>query len=223
MIVCHSIVVGGKQSDKLIDSAHAILQAHLETIKSGTDTLSVVPALQHAVAQQGVKFFEGKHSRPLVGVMSHTIARNNMAGDASIVVQPSDEQKPAMKREPLNDYTVIVLDIAISDGEGKFKQAGYKTNVYHRTAHQYGLKLKSSRAVLTEATKAFGSMAFHWRALKDVRKSRIGLAECVKNGLLAPYDVFGDRDDSAKTARLAVTVILLPNGQTEQLSRLPPQ
>lgn len=144
-----------------------------------------------------------------------------MAGHANIVVQPCEEQKPAMKRESLKDYDVIVLDIAISDGEGKFKQAGHKTNVYHRTSHQYGLKLKLSRAVLNEATKAFGPMAFNCRTLKDIRKSRIGLAECVKSGLLAPYDVFGDRDDSAKTARLAVTVILLPDGQLEQLSRLP--
>lgn len=143
--------------------------------------------------------------------------KDNLTGAINILVNPGDA---TVQRHVLKAYEVMVLDVAISNGDGKMKQLPLKTTIFHRTPTQHGLKLKASRLLLNEV-RPFGHMAFKISQLDAAKKSRLGLPECVKLGLLTPYTILGDKNDAARTARISVTVVLLPDGRVEELTRIP--
>lgn len=78
-----------------------------------------------------------------------------------------------------------------------------ETTVYKRAVEaQYQLKMKASRAVLSEINSQYPSMPFTMRALlstdglKDGLKPselRLGMVECLNHGLLHPYPVLHEK------------------------------
>lgn len=151
--------------------------------------------------------------------MTHSIDKDNLSGAVNILVNPGDA---AVQRHVLKEYEVMVLDVAISDGDGRMKQLPLKTTIFNRTSAQQALKLKSSRSLLNEL-RPFGQMAFNISQLEAPKKSRLGLPECIKTGLIAPYAILGDKNDAARTARISLTVLLLPDGKMEKLTSIPEQ
>ena len=145
------------------------------------------------------------------------MGKDNLSGAVNILVNPGDA---TVQRHVLKEYEVMVLDVAISNGDGKMKQLPLKTTIFHRTSAQHELKLKASRSLLNEV-RPFGQMAFNICQLDVEKKSRLGLPECIKTGLLAPYAILGDRNDAARTARISMTVVLLPDGKVEELTSIP--
>jgi hypothetical protein len=53
----------------------------------------------------------------------------------------------------------------------------------------YQLKMKTSRAVFSEAQKKSGAFPFNIRVLEDEKKARMGLQEAVQHGLVREYPV----------------------------------
>ena len=155
----------------------------------------------------------------LLGVMSHSMDSGSLSGPINILINPGET---TVERYVLREHEVMVLDVAISNGDGKMKQLPLKTTIFNRTPTQRELKLRASRLLLNEV-KPFGQMAFKMSQLKDPKKSKLGLSECVKSGVLAPYAILGDKDDAARTARMSVTVVLLPGGKVEVLTHIPNQ
>lgn len=77
---------------------------------------------------------------------------------------------------------------------------------------EYHLKLKTSRAILSEVNKRYPCMPFPLRQiLVDSKTSKLGLVECLQHNLLQSYPVLWDRDGSL-VAQVKGTVLLLPNG-----------
>lgn len=76
-----------------------------------------------------------------------------------------------------------------------------ETTVYKRAVEaQYQLKMKASRAVLSEINQHYPTMPFTMRALlsgeKDGLKAselRLGMVECLNHGLLHPYPVLHEK------------------------------
>ena len=86
------------------------------------------------------------------------------------------------------------MDILVSTGTGHARRTNSRTTIYAKTESTYLLKLKSSRAVLTEIQKKFGVFPFSVRGLDDEKRSRMGLQECKEHGLLIGYDVLYEKD-----------------------------
>ena len=55
------------------------------------------------------------------------------------------------------------------------------------------LKMKTSRAVLSEVNTKCGSMPFCLRSLGDEKKARMGVVECVAHKLLEPFHVLYEK------------------------------
>jgi hypothetical protein len=68
--------------------------------------------------------------------------------------------------------------------------------VFKKTNSTYMLKMKASRAVLTEVNQKFGPMPFNLRAMEDEKKARMGIVECASHGLVMPYEVFAEKEGS---------------------------
>lgn len=83
-----------------------------------------------------------------------------------------------------------------------------------RTAITYGLKRPSSRQVLSEIVKKFGTFPFSLRQLDDEKAGKVGVIECVRNGVLREYKPAAD-SEGAPVSRLFTTVAITKNGLTK--------
>ena len=98
--------------------------------------------------------------------------KDNLSGASQ---HPGQSWGRTVQRHVLKEYEVMVLDVAISDGDGKMKQLPLKTTIFNRTSAQHGLKLKASRLLLNEV-RPFGQMAFKICQLEAAKKSQSGIA-----------------------------------------------
>ncbi len=150
---------------------------------------------------------------PIEGMMSHGLAKDNLAlEDHIIVFKPTEVQAKSLQDTTFAMHQVWCVDVAVSLGSGKVNPLAIpKTSIFARNSgSNYALKLKSSRAVFSEVQTKHGSMGFHLRSLDDQVKARMALSECVAHRLVQPYDVQGEKE--ALTARFMFTVIVMPAG-----------
>ena len=109
-------------------------------------------------------------------------------------------------------HEVYAVDVLVSSGEGKAKDAGQRTTIYKRDpSKQYGLKMKTSRAFFSEVERRFDAMPFTLRAFEDEKKARMGVVECAKHELLQPFNVLYEKEGEF-VAQFKFTVLLMPNG-----------
>jgi len=192
----------GKKAD-VIEAAYIAGQAAMRVIKAGNKTSDVVEATQKILDVFNCKFVEG--------FTSHQVTKDILDGEKTIFFNPTDAQRKDYKVEQFAENEVYTIDILISTGEGKTKRSELKTNVFKKTKETYLLKMKTSRAVLSEVTTKFNMMGFNIRALEDEKKARMGFVECVSHGLLTPYDVLYEKEGEF-VGLFKFTVAVLPSG-----------
>jgi hypothetical protein len=111
------------------------------------------------------------------------------------------------------------LDVLVSTGEGKPKEGETRITVYKKKDIIYQLKMKTSRAFLSEAEKRYGLMPFSLRSFEDETKARVGVIECAKHDLMEPYPVYYEKEGEY-VAEFKFTVLLMPNS-TMKITGLP--
>lgn len=97
------------------------------------------------------------------------------------------------------------VEMGVSLGGGKVKNISNRATLHRRTATTYGLKRPTSRALLSEVVKKFGTFPFSLRQLEDEKAAKVGVVECVRGGVLRQYEVVGEKDNDP-VARLFTTV-----------------
>jgi len=97
------------------------------------------------------------------------------------------------------------VEMGVSLGSGKVKNNGNRTTLHRRTGTTYQLKRPSSRGLLSEVVKKFGTFPFSLRQLEDEKSAKVGVVECVRGGVLRQYEVVVDKDNQP-VARLFSTV-----------------
>lgn len=146
------------------------------------------------------------------GFASHQVERNVLDGEKTIVFNPSETQRKEVRDVEFEENEVYCIDILVSTGDGKARQMEARTTVYRKTDVNYMLKLKTSRAVFSEVQAKAGAMAFTLRSFEDEKKARMGIVECVKHGLVTPFDVYFEKEQEF-VAVFKFTVLLMPAGQ----------
>jgi hypothetical protein len=87
----------------------------------------------------------------------------------------------------------------------------FKSTVFRRAIDkEFQLKMKSSRAFLSEVASVAKDSAFSMRWFADPRL-RMGLPECLKHGLLNEHAVTGEKQGEL-IAQVKYTVFVKPNG-----------
>ncbi|XP_016160414.1 PREDICTED: proliferation-associated protein 2G4 [Ficedula albicollis] len=146
------------------------------------------------------------------GMLSHQLKQHVIDGEKTIIQNPSDQQKKDHEKAEFEVHEVYAVDVLVSSGEGKAKDAGQRTTIYKRDpSKQYGLKMKTSRAFFSEVERRFDTMPFTLRALEDEKKARMGVVECAKHELLQPFNVLYEKEGEF-VAQFKFTVLLMPNG-----------
>lgn len=128
--------------------------------------------------------------------------RNEIEGKKKIVLSPGEGGKGEGTPEVGEVWGV---EMGITLGSGKVKQLENRTTLHRRTTTTYGLKRPTSRKILSEVQKKFGTFPFSLRQLEDERDAKSGVVECVRGNVFRQYEVVGEKDASP-VARLLTTV-----------------
>jgi hypothetical protein len=128
---------------------------------------------------------------------------NEIEAKKKIILAPGE----GVKGEGLPDVgEVWGVEMGVSLGSGKVKSIdNNRTTLHRRTDVRYSLKRPTSRALLSEATKKFGTFPFSLRQLEDEKSAKVGVIECVRAGVLRQYEVVADKNNEP-VARLFSTI-----------------
>merc|ERR1711904_600395 len=107
---------------------------------------------------------------------------------------------------------VYCVDIVMSTGEGKGREAEIRSTVFKRAVEtSYNLKTQKARQFISEVNRRFPALPFTIRAIEDEQVARIGVSEARRHELLEEYPVLKEKPDEI-VAQFKFTVLLLPGG-----------
>ncbi|KAL8763359.1 MAG: hypothetical protein Q9184_000830 [Pyrenodesmia sp. 2 TL-2023] len=149
------------------------------------------------------------------GTTSWLFERNEIEGKKKIVLCPSDKEGRTEGVPEVGDVWGVEMGVTL--GSGKTKTIDQRPTLHRRTTITYQLKRPSSRQILSEIVKKFGSFPFSLRQLEDERAAKVGVVECVRSNVLRQYEVVTDKDN-APVARLLTTIGTL-SAKLYQMSR----
>lgn len=142
---------------------------------------------------------------------SWLFGHNEIEGAKKIVLSPAEGTKGDGTPEIAEAWGV---EVGVSLGSGKVKNLDQRATLHRRTLQTYGLKRPTSRKVLSEVQKKFGTFPFSLRQLDDERDAKSGVVECVRGNVFRQYELVGDKDNSP-VARLLTTIAITKNGITK--------
>jgi curved DNA binding protein len=216
-LVAHTLVV---QSDKnapvtgqkadVVLAAYNAAQAALRLIKPGHTNNEVTEVIQ--------KVADSYKVTPLEGVLSHEMKKHLIDGNKVILNKETFEQRVDSQEFAVGD--VFALDVYVSSGEGKTKEADLRCTVYKRAMDRtYNLKIKQSRQFFNEVLDNYPSFCFSLNSFQDPIAARIGIKECLEHELLVPYPVLSEKS-GAFVAQFKYTVVIT-KGKTTAITGLP--
>lgn len=218
-VAAHTFVVGASKDKKVtgrkadvILAAYYAAEAALRHLKPGSSNYSITETVD--------KVAESYKCKPVEGMLSYQLEKNVIDGKKHIIQNPNEMQKKeGCEKCEFNLHEVYALDVLISTGEGKPKEADTRTTVYKRKDLIYQLKMKASKNLLSEAEKKYGMMPFTLRNFEEEGKARLGITECVKHDLMEPYPVYYEKEGEF-VAEFKFTVLVMPNN-TMKITGLP--
>jgi curved DNA binding protein len=210
----HTIVLGEERvEDRRADVAQAAwagVEAALRLVQVGNTSNMVTEAFGKIAADFDCK--------PVAGIKSHQLKKHVIDGTKAIPSVESLEEKSEPFEFELNE--VYCIDVMMSTGEGKCREAEMRSTVFKRNVeNNYLLKTQKARQFISEVNKRFPALPFSLRAIEDEHVARIGASEAKRHELLEEYCVLKAKDKEL-VAQYKMTVLLLPGG-TKRITGLP--
>mmetsp|Transcript_45613 Transcript_45613/g.89115 ORF Transcript_45613/g.89115 Transcript_45613/m.89115 type:complete len:402 (-) Transcript_45613:140-1345(-) len=191
--------------DVAVAAYNAMLVASA-AIKAGAKNSDVTAAVEKVAAAYGVN--------PIAHVRMHQMKRFVIDGVKEVALRtpaPEDEEEK-LAECTFETNEVYAVDVAMSSGDGKVKEADQRVTIYKRNVESnYRLKMKASRYVLNEVNAKFPTLPFTLRMFDDERQAKMGITECVNHGLVVPYPSLVEKSGST-VAHFKCTVLVLPSG-----------
>jgi len=228
-IVCDTIVasknpgeeITGRSADVLLANYYANellirLMIPPGLLAQGTDEEKAKAAAQKAPSQAKItslleKICDAYETKLVESTTSWLFDRNEIEGAKKIVLAPAEGSKGDGTPEIGEVWGV---EMGVSLGSGKVKTIDQRPTLHRRTLQTYGLKRPTSRKVLSEVQKKFGTFPFSLRQLEDERDAKSGVVECVRGNVFRQYELVGDKED-APVARYLTTIAITKNGVTK--------
>jgi len=218
-VAAHTFIVGATKENKatgrkadVILAAYNAAEAALRHLKPGSSNFQITETID--------KIAESYKCKPVEGMLSYQLEKNVIDAPKRIIQNPSEMQKKeGCEKCDFLVHEVYALDVLVSTGEGKPKEHETRTTVYKKKDIIYQLRMKTSRAFLSEAEKKYGLMPFTLRAFDDETKARMGVIECAKHDLMEPYPVYYEKEGEY-VAEFKFTVLIMPNN-TMKITGLP--
>jgi methionine aminopeptidase len=220
-------VVEGRSADLLLATYYANevllrLMVPPGLLAQGTDEEKAKAAAAKAPTQSQITAHLEKIAKTydcniVESTTSWLFDRNEIEGKKKIVISPGENTKGEGVPEVGEVWGV---EVGVSLGSGKVKQFEQRTTLHRRTANTYALKRPTSRKILSEVQKKFGTFPFSLRQLEDERDAKSGVIECVRGNIFRQYEVTGDKDNSPVARLLTTLGKALPDWRREYVVRL---
>ncbi|KAJ6644192.1 Proliferation-associated protein 2G4, partial [Pseudolycoriella hygida] len=194
--------ISGRKADVIL-AAYWAGQAALRLLKPGNGNYTITEAV-HKVA-------ESYKCKPIEGMLSHQLKQFKIDGEKTIIQNPNEAQRKEHEKCEFELHEVYAIDVLISSGEGIGREKDTKVSIYKKTEENYQLKLKASRALLTEVKNKHGTMPFNLRHFEEETKARMGVVECVSHKMIEPFQVLYEKPNEI-VAQFKFTVLLMPSG-----------
>ena len=220
-VAAHTVVVGGADgyssledktaSGNVATAAYNAMLVACNSISAGNTNEVVTKAMARVASSYGVN--------SISSVRMHQMKRFVLDGVKEVALRDPTPEELEEGEEKVPECTfeqgeVYAVDVCMSSGEGKSRVGTERTTVYKRNVEtQYKLKMKASRALLTQVDKKYPTLPFTLRDFEDERSAKMGVTECVNHGLLTPYPSLHEYD--GQVAHFKCTVLLLPSGTTK--------
>uniref|UniRef100_A0A7S1TNK4 Uncharacterized protein n=1 Tax=Phaeomonas parva TaxID=124430 RepID=A0A7S1TNK4_9STRA len=134
--------------------------------------------------------------------------------DAAKMICLVEEEEQRIEQCTFETGEVYCIDVAVSTGDGKCREADVPTTVFKRIVERtYNLRQRFARQLIAEITNKSPTVPFTLRSMGTESQARAGLRECLANELLLPYPVMVEREDET-IVHVKCTVLLLPSGTT---------
>jgi curved DNA binding protein len=188
----------------VVTAAHVCAELALRLVKPGGTNGAVTEAWGRVAEHFGVNLCQG--------VLSHQLKQFVIDGSKVIIARPVKEDEQMVEDVTFEPNEVYAIDVAVSSGDGKPKEMGNRTTVFKRLVeNKVAMKMEASRALLRMVQEKFPTLPFSLRSFSDPRQARMGVVECVKHDLLAPYPTLREKEGDV-TAHFKFTAMLLPSG-----------
>merc|ERR1712232_1458476 len=202
----HTILVGeDKVEDRRADVVHAAwnaAEAALRLVQAGNKNTQITEVFSKVAAEYNCK--------PVQGVKSHQLKKHVIDGNRCILNVETQEEKNEEFEFEQNE--VYCIDVVMSTGEGKPREADYKSTVFKRAVEtQYNLKTQKARQFISEVNRRFPALPFTLRAIEDQQVALIGVSEAKRHELIEEYHVLKEKPNEF-VAQFKFTVLLLPGG-----------
>lgn len=223
-IVCDSILVGksgevsGREADLLLATYYAnelLLRLMLPPGLVGSEEEKKAAAGQKPYSQTKItqmldKVVKAYDCNLVESTTIWLFDHKEIEAKKKIILAPGE----GVKGEGLPEVgEVWGVEMGVSLGDGKVKNIPNRATLHRRTATTYQLKRPTSRAMLSEVVKKFGTFPFSLRQLEDEKAAKVGVVECVRGGVLRQYEVVGDKGNEP-VGRLFTTIAVTKNGIT---------
>jgi methionine aminopeptidase len=205
-IVCDTVVVPSKEGKRggvtgrdadLLMATHYANELLLRLmvppglLATGTEeerkkAASARPVTQAKIIQLLEKVAKSFECNVVENTTSWLFERNEIEGKKKIVLSPGEGHKGEGTPEVGEVWGV---EVGLSLGSGKIKTLQNRPTLHRRTNTTYGLKRPSSRQILSEIVKKFGTFPFSLRQLEDERVAKVGIVECVRSNVVRQYEV----------------------------------
>jgi curved DNA binding protein len=165
-VIAHTVVVQatdavvtGKKADVILAAYNAVQNAVRSMhIKAENTNNSVTTSTKTICDSYKVA--------PVEGLLSHRMRRDIIDGPEVIINQVTFDQKVEERAFAHGD--VFGLDVMVSSGEGKLKEAEIKCSVYKRAIENtYKLKTESGRKLLAVVEQNFHTFPFSFNSFDD--------------------------------------------------------
>eukprot|EP00054_Salpingoeca_dolichothecata_P002407 m.22680 g.22680 ORF g.22680 m.22680 type:complete len:332 (-) comp12980_c0_seq1:48-1043(-) len=192
-------IANADEKNRALKAVHAVVQVVEDKFKSGAQSQDIKQALEKVATE---------HQCALVQPTKICNTRRFCPEAEKMLLFGTDHEAPttAQSNFTIAQDEVYNINIVLSSGEGKLQEGDVKPFVYQRNlANKYNLRLKASRAVMSEITQVHPTMPFALRQL-TTPKPTLGLKECTQHQLVNPFPVVYDK--KGVVAHLQFTVLV---------------
>jgi curved DNA binding protein len=204
-VIAHTVVCSSTNAPVTGKKADVILAAY-NAVQNAVRSMHIKPEnTNNSVTSNTRTICESYKVSPVEGVLSHRMRRDIIDGPEVVINCTTFDQKVEERKFAHGD--VFGLDVMVSTGEGKPREAELKCNVYKRAIENtYKLKTESGRKLLAVVEQNFHTFPFSLNSFDNESElqmktkidnfktaAKMGLVECLKNELLHPYPIMTEK------------------------------